>query len=411
MSSLVDRFIRYAKINTQSAEGKGCVPSTPGQHDLAKVLGSELRELGLTEVEVTEHAYVHGILPANTENAPAIGFCSHIDTALEVTGENVRPRIVENYDGGDLVLNAETNVVLSPKVFPDLKDHVGETLIVTDGNTLLGADDKAGIAEIMTALQYMVEHPEFKHGKIVVCFCPDEEIGHGAKLWDLGKYGADFAYTVDIGGKGTFTWETFNAAQAKVSIKGVAVHPGTSKNKMINASMVAVEFINSLPPAETPSHTELREGFYHMTNITGGVDSAEMTFIIRDHDTAKFNARKEHFELLVRQLNERWGRELATLTMRDQYYNMAVPLKERMDIVNTALKAYEIAGVKANIIAQRGGTDGSQLSFRGLLTPNLFTGGYNNHGKYEYAVISTMEKSVQVILNIIRLYAEGKQVK
>ena len=411
MTTLVDRFIRYVKINTQSAEGMGCVPSTPCQHDLAKVLGEELRELGLSDVAVTENAYVYGILPANCENAPAIGFCAHIDTALEVTDENVKPRIVENYDGKDLVLNAENNIVLSPEVFPELKDHKGETLIVTDGTTLLGSDDKSGIAEIMTALDYMVQHPEFKHGKIVVCFCPDEEIGHGASLWDLKKYGADFAYTLDGGGKGTFSWETFNAAQAKVSIKGVSVHPGTAKNKMINASMVALEFAASFPPAETPAHTELREGYFHMTDIKGGVDSCEMTWIIRDHDTDKFNARKEHFRLMVRQLNERWGRELATVTIRDQYYNMAVPLKERMDIVNTALKAYEMAGVKANIIAARGGTDGSQLSFRGLLTPNIFIGGYNCHGKYEYAVVSEMEKAVQVVLNIIQLYAEGKQVK
>ena len=410
MSSLVERFVRYVKINTQSAEGKDCVPSTPCQHDLAKVLGDELRGLGLEEVEVTENAYVYGILRANIDSAPAIGLCAHIDTALEVTDENVKPRIVEHYDGGDLVLNAETNVVLSPSVFPELSGHKGETLIVTDGTTLLGADDKAGVAEIMTALEYMIQHPEFKHGKIVVCFCPDEEIGHGAKLWDLDKYGADFAYTLDGGGKGTFSYETFNAAQARVRIKGVSVHPGTAKNIMINASMVAVDFANSFPPAETPDHTELREGYFHMTEIRGGVDAAEMTYIIRDHDTEKFNARKEHFKLLVRQLNERWGRELATVEIRDQYFNMAVPLQKRMDIVNTALKAYEMADVKANIIAARGGTDGSQLSFRGLLTPNIFIGGYNCHGKYEYAVVGEMEKAVQVVLNIIQLYAEGKQV-
>ena len=411
MSSLVDRFIRYVKINTQSAEGQNCVPSTPCQHDLAKALGEELRSFGLGDVTVTENAYVCAVLPANCEGAPAIGFCAHIDTALEVTGKDVKPRLVENYDGGDVVLNAAENVVLSPKTFPELNDHKGETLIVTDGTTLLGADDKAGVAEIMTAVEYMTRHPEFKHGKIVVCFCPDEEIGHGAKLWDLDRYGADFAYTVDGGGTGTFSYETFNAAQAHVKIKGVAVHPGTAKNKMINAAMVAMEFAASLPPAETPPHTELYEGYYHLTEITGGVEEAEMTYIIRDHDTAKFEARKEHFRLLVRQLNERWGRELAELEMHDQYYNMAVPLQKRMDIVNTALKAYEMAGVTPKIIAARGGTDGSQLSFRGLLTPNLFIGGYNCHGKYEYAVVGSMEKSVKVILNIVQLYADGKQIK
>ncbi len=411
MSSLVDRFIRYVKINTQSRDGQGCVPSTPGQHDLAKVLGEELRALGLQDVTVSEHAYVCGILPANCGGAPAIGFCSHLDTAEDVTGANVKPRIVENYDGGDIVLNAEKGIVLSPAVFGDLKSQKGRTLIVTDGTTLLGADDKAGVAEIVTALEYMVRHPEFKHGKIVVCFCPDEEIGHGAKLWDLDRYGADFAYTLDGSGTASFSYETFNAAQAHVTIQGISVHPGTAKNKMINAAMVAMEFAASFPPAETPAHTELYEGYYHMTNISGNVDKCEMTYIIRDHDTEKFNARKEHFKLLVRQLNERWGRELASLEMHDQYYNMAVPLQKRMDIVKTALKAYEMAGITPNIKAARGGTDGSQLSFRGLLTPDIFIGGYNCHGPYEFAVVEAMEKSVEVVLNIIRLYAEGNEVK
>lgn len=411
MSSLVDRFIRYCKINTQSAEGTGVVPSTPCQHDLAKVLGEELRALGLSDVAVTENAYVYGVLPANCENAPAIGFCAHIDTALETSDENCKPRIIENYDGGDIVLNAEKNIVMSPKVFDDLKKYVGNTLIVTDGTTLLGGDDKAGVAEIMTALEYMVGHPEFKHGKVVVCFPPDEEIGHGAKLWDLDKYGADFAYTLDGGATGSFSYETFNAAQAHVHIQGVSVHPGTAKNKMINASMLAVEFANSFPSGQTPAHTEKYEGYYHMTNINGGVDTCDLTYIIRDHDTEKFKARKEHFKMLVRQLNERWGAERATLEMHDQYYNMAVPLKKRLDIVNTALKAYEMAGVTPKIIAARGGTDGCQLSFRGLLTPNLFIGCYNCHGPYEFAVVESMEKAVQVVLNIISMYANGQEVK
>ncbi len=410
MSSLVDRFIRYAKIGTQSRDGQDCVPSTPGQFNLANLLGEELRELGLSDVTVSEHAYVCGILPGNCD-APAIGFCSHIDTAEEVTGENVKPRIVKNYDGGDIVLNEEHGIVLSPSVFGDLKGLVDRTLIVTDGTTLLGADDKAGIAEIVTALEYMTQHPEFKHGKIVVCFCPDEEVGHGARLWDLEKYGADFAYTLDGSGAGSFSYETFNAAQAHVTIHGTAVHPGTAKNKMVNAVTVAMEFAASLPPAETPAHTELYEGYYHMTHISGSVDKCEMTYIIRDHDTEKFESRKEHFKLLVRQLNERWGRKIADLEMHDQYYNMAVPLKERMDIVKTALKAYELAGLTPQIKAARGGTDGSQLSYRGLLTPDIFTGAYNCHGQYEFAVVESMEKAVEVVLNIVKLYAEGKEVK
>ncbi len=410
MSSMVDRFIRYVKIDTQSHEGSDHVPSTPGQHELAKLLGEELREIGLMDVTVSKHAYVCGSLPGNC-SAPTIGFCAHIDTAEEVTGKNVTPRIVENYGGGKIVLNEEHGIVLSPSVFPDLKDLAGRSLIVTDGTTLLGADDKAGIAEIVAALEYMAQHPEFKHGKIVVCFCPDEEIGHGARLWDLEKYSADFAYTLDGTGGDSFSYETFNAAQAHVTIHGTAVHPGTAKNIMVNAATVGMEFAASLPPAETPAHTELYEGYYHMTHISGSVEKCEMTYIIRDHDTEKFNARKEHFKLLVRQLNERWGREIAVLEMHDQYYNMAVPLSRRMDIVNTALKAYEMAGLKPHVEATRGGTDGSQLSFRGLLTPNIFTGAYNCHGQYEFAVIESMEKAVKVILNIVKLYAEGKEVR
>ena len=411
MSSLVDRFMRYVKINTHSQEGTNCVPSTACQFDLAKLLGEELRAMGVQDVTVTDHAYVCATIPSNCPGAPAIGFCAHIDTALEVSGENVKPRLIEKYDGGDIVLNAEKNIVMSPDAFDDLKKHVGDSLIVTDGTTLLGADDKSGVAVIMTAVEYMIRHPEFKHGKVVICFCPDEEIGHGAKLWDLDKYGADFAYTVDGDGCDTFSYETFNAAQARVTIRGVVVHPGTAKNKMVNASMLGVEFARSLPPAETPAHTELYEGYYHLTDICGGVDKCELTYIIRDHDTDLFNARKAHFKMLVRQLNERWGKEYASLEMHDQYYNMAVPLKKRMDIVNTALKAYEMVGITPNIKAARGGTDGSQLSFRGLLTPNLFIGGYNCHGPYEFAVVQAMENCVKVILNIITLYAEGQQLK
>jgi tripeptide aminopeptidase len=411
MSSLVDRFMRYVKINTQSQEGHDTVPSTACQFDLAKVLGEELRAMGVKDVTVTDHAYVCATLPSNTPGAPAIGFCSHIDTATECSGKDVKPRLIEKYDGGDIVLNAEKHIVMSPDMFEALKKHVGDSLIVTDGTTLLGADDKAGVAEIMTAVEYMVQHPEFKHGKIVVCFCPDEEIGHGARLWDLDKYGADFAYTVDGDGSDEFAYETFNAAQAHVTIHGVVVHPGTAKNKMVNASMLGVEFAQSLPPAETPAHTELREGYYHLTEIHGGVETCEMTYIIRDHDTEKFNARKEHFKLLVRQLNERWGKEYAELEMHDQYYNMAVPLQKRMDIVKTALKAYEMEGITPVIKAARGGTDGSQLSFRGLLTPNLFIGGYNCHGPFEFAVVQSMEKCVKIILNIVNMYATGQQVK
>lgn len=408
---LKERFLKYVSYDTQSSEESGTFPSTEKQKVLLAALRDEMQALGMTEVTMDQYGYVMGTVPATPgcENAPVIGFIAHVDTSPDMSGKDVKPRVIEEYDGGDIALNGQLTMRVAD--FPELEFFKGHTLIHTDGTTLLGADDKAGVAEIMTAAEYLLAHPEIKHGKIRIGFTPDEEVGRGVDFFDVKAFGADFAYTVDGDGTGTFSYETFNAAQARVKIKGVAVHPGTAKNKMINAAMVAVEFAASLPPAETPSHTELYEGYYHMTGITGGVEEAEMTYIIRDHDTATFEARKEHFRLLVRQLNERWGRELAELEMHDQYYNMAVPLQKRMDIVNTALKAYEMAGVTPKIIAARGGTDGSQLSFRGLLTPNLFIGGYNCHGKYEYAVVGSMEKCVQVILNIVQLYAEGKQVK
>lgn len=411
MSKVLDRFLRYVKINTQSADGKDTVPSTKCQFDLANLLGAEMREMGLENVTVTDHAYILGELPATEENVPVIGLCAHIDTALEVSGENVSPRIIENYDGGDITLNEEKNIVMSPDVFENLSLHKGQTLVVTDGTTLLGADDKAGVAEIMTAIDHLIKHPEIKHGKIVVCFCPDEEIGHGAQLWDLDKYGADFAYTVDGGTRGEFSYETFNAASANIRIKGSAVHPGSAKNKMINASMIALELANAFPVAETPEHTELYEGYYHLTEITGGVDSAEMHYIIRDHSTEKFEARKEFIKLLVRQLNERHGKELATVEVKDQYFNMANVMTDKMDIVHTALKAIEMAGLEPKVEAVRGGTDGSRLSFRGLPTPNLFTGSHNHHGPFEYAVVEDMEKAVETVLNILKLYGEHKEIK
>ncbi len=406
MSSLVERFLRYVKIDTRSDERNDSVPSTDCQRDLAEVLGSELRGLGLNDVTVAENAYVCAVLPGNCRGAPAIGFCAHLDTSPEVSGANVTPRVVENYDGGEIVLDGQGECVLSPAVFPELKEKKGGTLIVAGGTTLLGADDKAGIAEIMTALEFMASRPDFRRGRVVVCFCPDEEIGHGARLWDLEKYGADFAFTVDGGGEGDFSYETFNAAAARVRFHGVSVHPGYAKGKMRSACAAALEFAGSLPAAETPEHTEGREGFYHLTGMEGGVEEAELRYIIRDHDAAAFAARKEHFRLLVRQLNERMGRETATLEMRDQYFNMAEVLRGRPDIVETALEAYRQAGVVPRVVAVRGGTDGSRLSWRGLPTPNLFTGGYNAHGPYEYAVVGEMEKAVRVILNIVRLCAE-----
>jgi len=407
MTELLDRFLRYVKVDTQSAEGQTTVPSTACQFDLARLLASELRELGLSDAVVTDNAYVMASLPGNREGAPAIAFCAHLDTATECSGKGVQPRVVPNYDGGDLTLNAERGIVLSPRDFPELKAYAGKTLVVTDGTTLLGADDKGGIAAIMTAVAHLSAHPELPHGKIVVCFCPDEEIGHGAALWDLERWGADFAFTVDGDGVDTFSYETFNAARADVAFTGVSVHPGSAKNVMRNAAMCAVEFAASLPPAETPEHTEGREGYYHLTGIEGGVERAVAHYIIRDHDSARFAARKQHFVLLACQLNERWGAQVASVDMRDQYYNMAVPLQKRPDIVENALKAYEMAGVTPRIVATRGGTDGSQLSFRGLLTPNIFVGCGNCHGPFEYAVVEAMEQAAQIVLNIVSLYAKA----
>ena len=407
--SAVERFIRYAKIPTQSREQASCVPSTDCQRVLAKALGEELTSLGLSDVEVTDHAYVYATLPSNLggngADVPTVAFCAHIDTALEVTDVGNEPRIVRGYDGGDIVLCGEEGVILSPRLFPNLERYTGQDLIVTNGKTLLGADDKAGVAEIVTALEYMTQHPEFRHGEVRVCFCPDEEIGHGAALWDLERRGADFCYTVDGGAEGDFSYETFNAATARITIKGRSVHPGKAKNTMINAALAAAELAQTFPPAETPAHTEHYEGFYHLTDIRGTCESAELNYLIRDHDRKKFEARKDMVKTLVRQFNERQGQEIAALDMHDQYYNMADLIREKMHIVDIALKAIEMAGVTPHVYPVRGGTDGSQLSYRGLLTPNLFTGGQNPHGKYEFISIQAMEKAIQVILNIVSLCA------
>ncbi|EEX47900.1 peptidase T [Jonquetella anthropi] len=405
-SKLVQRFIRYITTPTQSDDTSKTVPSTPTQHVLAKMLGQELRDLGLSDVKVTEHAYVTAKLPGNNPTAPCIGLIAHIDTALEVTDDTVNPRIVENYDGTPIVLDKGGTTVLSPDAFPSLKDHIGSDLIVTDGTTLLGADDKAGIAEIMTAVEYLKDHPEISRGDVAVCFCPDEEIGHGASLLDLKDFGAQFAYTVDGTGSDTFNWETFNAARADYHIQGLAVHPGSSKNKMVNANLLAAELIGAFPPAETPSHTEDREGFYHLCEMTGGVEEAELHYIIRDHDRQKFESRKAFAELVARQMNERFGREVVTVSVSDQYANMADVLREKPEIVDTALQAMKDCGITPQVIPVRGGTDGSQLSLRGLPTPNLFTGGYNAHGKYEYAVIQSMEGAVKVLCRIVELFGK-----
>lgn len=404
MSTLLDRFLRYIQIPTQSAAGTDKVPSTDRQMKLARLLGDELKALGLVDVQVSDHAYVTGRLKGNCSSAPTIGLCSHIDTALDVTDENMHPRVIKAYDGGVIDLDVTGTVQLDPAAFPSLRNHIGDDLIVTDGTTLLGADDKAGVAEIVTACERLSKSDK-PHGDVVVCFCPDEEIGHGASLLDLEAWGAEAAYTVDAMGTGVFNYETFNAAWARVTLKGLSVHPGTAKNSMINACLLAAELLNSLPPAEAPAHTEEYEGFYHVTNMNVSVEGGTIDLILRDHDAAKLKAKKAYVELIARQMNERWGREVALVELGDSYANMRDVVMQRPEVLEKGLQAIRNAGLEPKVEPIRGGTDGSQLSMRGLPTPNLFYGGYNAHGKYEYASLQAMEKAVDVLVELIHLWA------
>lgn len=406
MQSLIERFIKYVKIETRSDPGTHTHPSTPSQHRFARELVEELKQLGLTDAEVDEHSYVMARLPANLPgNAPVIGFISHLDTSPDMTGENVNPKIVRNYDGGDIVLDPQKNIVLSPSEFPDLKGLKGNDLIVTDGRTLLGADDKAGIAEIMTALEYLIAHPEIKHGTIRVCFTPDEEIGEGADHFDTAKFGADFAYTMDGDRLGTLEYENFNAASADVEIKGRNIHPGSAKNKMMNSILIASEFNTMLPPWETPAHTEGYEGFYHLNEIHGNVENTQMHYLLRDHDRGRFEEKKRKMESIARYLNEKYGSGTVNLTLKDQYYNMREKIEPVMHVVELAEKAMAEVGVTPVIKPIRGGTDGSRLSYMGLPTPNLFTGGSNFHGRYEYIPVQSMQKAVEVIIKLVQLAA------
>lgn len=409
MTSLVERFLKYVSYDTQSMEGAGVVPSTPGQMDLAKEAACEMEELGMTDISVDENAYVMGTLPGNVEgvNIPAIGFIAHLDTATEISGANVHPRIVKNYDGNDIPLDPENMVFLSPEDFPELRNYMGEDIIVTDGKTLLGADDKAGIAIIMTAVQHLVENPELPHGPVKVCFTPDEEAGHQAALLDIVKFGADFAYTIDGGAVGDLNYITFNAAKARLLIHGRNVHPGQAKNKMINSLLIGNEFISMLPCSETPSMTECFEGFYHVLSFYGDVEKTEIDMIIRDHDYDIFLYRKEKVAEIAGILKEKYGSALLELNIEDQYFNMAHKIRDSMHIVDTAEKAMRETGVDPVIQPVRGGTDGSSLSARGLLTPNLFTGGHNFHGRFEYIPVSSMKKGVQLVVKILEMYSSG----
>ena len=404
--ALVERFLKYVSFDTQSSEETEVTPSTPGQMVFAKYLKEELESLGLEDITLDEHGYLFATLPANIDKpVPTIGFIAHMDTSPDMSGKDVSPRIVQNYDGSDIVLCAEENVVLSPSQFPELLDHKGEDLIVTNGKTLLGADDKAGIAEIVSAIVYLKEHPEIKHGKIRIGFNPDEEIGLGAHKFDVEKFGCDWAYTMDGGEVGELEFENFNAASAKITFKGRNVHPGYAKNKMINSIRVANRFCAMLPAHETPEHTEGYEGFYHLISFNGDVEQTTVAYIIRDHDRARFESRKKKIERFVSEINAEYGEGTATLELRDQYYNMREKIEPLMHIIDTAFAAMEAVGVKPNVKPIRGGTDGAQLSFKGLPCPNIFAGGLNFHGRYEFAPIQSLEKAMMVVVKISELVA------
>ncbi len=404
--TVTDRFLSYVAFDTQSDELTNMTPSTPGQMIFAEYLKEQLEGMGLEDISLDANGYLMATLPANCDtDAPVIGFIAHLDTSPDMSGKHVKPRIVEGYDGLDITLNEKEGIVLSPMEFPELLNYVGQDLIVTDGTTLLGADDKAGIAEIVTAVAYLQAHPEIKHGKIRIAFNPDEEIGQGAHKFDVARFGADFAYTMDGGAVGELEFENFNAASAKVIIRGRNVHPGSAKHKMINSMRVATQFIVMLPRWETPEHTEGYEGFYHLVGIEGSVEQTVLTYIIRDHDRARFESRKKEIEHLVRKTNTEYP-GCASVEIRDQYYNMREKIEPVMHVVELAEKAMLEAGVQPKVQPIRGGTDGAQLSFNGLPCPNIFAGGENFHGRYEYVAIQSMEKATDVIVNICRLAVE-----
>ena len=404
--NLVERFLRYVSFDTQSDDNSGVTPSTAKQMVFAQYLKNELEALGLEEIELDEYGYLYATLPANTDKeVPTIGFIAHMDTSPDMSGADVTPRIVHNYDGSDIVLCEEDNIVMTTSQFPELLDHKGEDLIVTNGKTLLGADDKAGIAEIVSAIVYLQQHPEIKHGKIRVGFNPDEEIGLGAHKFDVEKFGCQWAYTMDGSEVGELEFENFNAAAAKIIVKGRNVHPGYAKNKMVNAIRVANEFMNLLPGNETPESTEGYEGFYHVVGVEGSVEEATISYIIRDHDRTKFEARKECMQAWGEAINAKYGAGTVTVELKDQYYNMRMQIEPVMHIIDIAFKAMEEAGVTPKVKAIRGGTDGAQLSFKGLPCPNIFAGGLNFHGRYEFVPIQSMEKAMMVVVKIAELTA------
>lgn len=408
-NDIINRFLTYVKIDTQSDPDSNTTPSTEKQWHLARQLMKELQELGL-EVSIDDNAYVMATLPSNVPHeVPVIGFISHFDTTPDFSGTNVNPQIIENYNGEDIVLNKEKNIILSPEYFEDLHQYKGQTLITTDGTTLLGADDKAGITEIMEAMKYLQANPQVKHGRIRICFTPDEEIGRGAHKFDVEKFGAEWAYTMDGSQVGELEYENFNAASATVKVKGKSVHPGYAKDKLINSILIAQDYISSLPRLETPEHTEGRQGFFHLSNIKGDVEETVLQYIIRDHDREHFEARKQMMKDLASEISQQYGRDCIEIEISDQYFNMrekVEPVKHIVDIAEEAMKSLNIKPVIKPI---RGGTDGAQLSFMGLPCPNIFAGGHNFHGKYEYVPVESMQKAVEVIVKIAELTARKYQ--
>jgi len=405
--TVIERFLKYVSFDTQSDENTGVTPSTSKQMVFAQYLQSELEDLGLEDISLDENGYLFATLPANVDREiPTIGFIAHMDTSPDMSGKDVNPRIVADYRGQDIPLCEEEGIILSPKQFPELLDHIGEDLIVTDGHTLLGADDKAGIAEIVGAMAYLKAHPEIKHGKIRIGFNPDEEIGLGAHQFDVEKFGCKWAYTMDGGEVGELEFENFNAAAAKVHVKGLNVHPGYAKGKMVNSMLVANAFIAMLPENETPATTEGYEGFFHLIGMAGEVENTTLSFIIRDHDRAKFEARKALMEVCAGKLNEKYGAGTVTVEVKDQYYNMRQQVEPLMHIIDIAFAAMQEAGVEPKVKAIRGGTDGAQLSFKGLPCPNIFAGGLNFHGRYEFVPIQSIEKAMKVVIKIAELTAK-----
>ncbi|TDP57426.1 peptidase T [Flavobacterium dankookense] len=410
MQNIIDRFISYVTIDTESDPNSQTTPSTEKQWVLAKKLVEELKAIGMEDVTIDDHSYVMATLPSNVEHdVPTIGFVSHFDTTPDFTGANVKPQIIENYDGGDILLNAEQNIVLSPNYFKDLLQYKGQTLITTNGLTLLGADDKAGITEIVTAMEYLIKNPKIKHGKIRICFTPDEEIGRGADLFDVEKFGAKWAYTMDGSQIGELEYENFNAAGVKITFKGKSVHPGYAKGKMINSMLIANDFINQLPKGETPQETKGYEGFFHVTQLSGSIEETKLELIIRDHDMKKFLKRKELVHKITKKINKdfakQFGEDIVITEIKDQYYNMKEKVEPVFFIIDLAEKAMKSLNIKPLIKPIRGGTDGCRLSYMGLPCPNIFAGGHNFHGKYEYVPVESMQKAVEVIVKIAELTA------